>query len=64
MHALQYIEYFDKIYYIKKGKFEFVGNYDDIKNKDFFIELNNICIKNKILNNENNSNNIYVKTYY
>ena len=58
-NALQYIEYFDRIYYIKKGKFEFVGNYDEIKNKDFFIELNNICIKNKILNNDNNTDNIY-----
>ena len=58
-NALQYIEYFDRIYYIKKGKFEFVGNYDEIKNKDFFTELNNICIKNKILNKEKNSDNIY-----
>ena len=49
-NALQYIEYFDRIYYFKKGKIEFVGTYKEIKNKEFFIELNNICIKNKILN--------------
>ena len=60
-NALQYIEYFDKIYYIKKGQFEFVGTYDEIKNKEFFIELNNIIIQNKILNknnldNKNNTN--------
>ena len=52
-NALQYIEFFDRIYYIKKGKIDFVGNYDEIKNKEFFIELNNIYIKNKVLNNEN-----------
>ena len=56
-NALQYLEYFDKIYYIKKGKFEFIGNYEEIKNKDFFIELNNIYNKNKILNKENYSQN-------
>ena len=55
-NALQYIEFFDKIYYIKKGNIEFEGNYDEIKNKDFFIELNNIYIKNKIQNNNNLDN--------
>ena len=55
-NALQYIEYFDKIYYIKKGCFEFVGNYEEIKNKEFFIELNNIYIKNKILKNNSDIN--------
>ena len=55
-NALQYIEYFDKIYYIKKGRFEFVGNYNEIKNQDFFIELNNIYVKNKTLKNSNNKN--------
>ena len=53
-NALQYIEYFDRIYYIKKGRFEFIGSYKDIKNKDFFIELNNIVIKNKKRSDINN----------
>ena len=48
-NALQYIEKFDKIYYIKKGKIEFIGNYEEIKNTNFFAELNNINVKNKIL---------------
>lgn len=56
-NALQYIEFFDRIYYIKKGKFEFIGNYDEIKNKEFFIELNNIFIKKKELKNESNLKN-------
>ena len=64
-NALQYIQFFDKIYYIKKGNIEFVGSYEEIKNKDFFIELNNIYIKNKILNNNilDNQNKIDENNY-
>ena len=72
-NALQYLEYFDRIYYIKKGKIEFTGKYYEIKNKDFFIELNKIYIKNNFVdkeknyenkNNSSNENSIIAKKEY
>ena len=49
-NSLHFLNLFDRIYYLKKGKIEFVGTYEEIKNKDFFISLNK-------LNDENNENN-------
>ena len=46
-NALHYLNFFDRIYYLKKGKIEFVGNFEEIKNQDFFIALNKINEDNK-----------------
>ena len=43
-HALHYLKYVDRIFYMKQGKIEWVGSYDDIILEDFFKQLN----KNKI----------------
>ena len=36
-HALQYLQYSDKIFYMKDGEIKWTGNYEEIKTKDFFI---------------------------
>ncbi len=49
-NSLHFLNLFDRIYYLKKGKIEFIGTFEEIKNKDFFISLNKkkIIIKIKI----------------
>ena len=46
-HALQYLKYMDRILYITQGKIEYVGNYQDIQTKPFFVELQKIYKLNK-----------------
>ena len=48
-NSLHFLNLFDRIYYLKKGKIEFIGTFEEIKNKDFFISLNKL----KQDNNEN-----------
>ena len=38
-HALQYCQYADKILYMKDGKIEWFGNYEEIKKMDFFVDF-------------------------
>ena len=56
-HSLQYISYADRIFYMNKGEIKWIGTYDEIKQKDFFIEFydknqdmqknNNVDLKNE-----------------
>ena len=39
-HALQYISHADKIYYMKKGKIEFEGTFNELLQQNFYSELN------------------------
>ena len=38
-HALQYLQYSDKIIYMKEGEIKWAGNYEEIKTKDFYISF-------------------------
>ena len=38
-HAIQYLKYMDRIYYLKKGKIIFTGTYDELVNQNFFKDL-------------------------
>ena len=60
-HALHYLNYFEKIIYIKEGTIKWIGTYNDIKNQEFYLELNKLTkIKNSrkdsLDNNDNNQN--------
>ena len=59
-NSLHFLNLFDRIYYLKKGQIEFIGTYEEIKNKDFFISLNKLNEDNKennnILNNKEYKN--------
>ena len=38
-HALHYLKYMDRIIYMKSGRIEWVGFYDEVKNQPFYSEL-------------------------
>jgi len=38
-HALQYLNFFDKIYYMDDGKISWSGTYEEIINQDFYEEF-------------------------
>ena len=38
-HALSYLKYMDRIIYMKSGKIEWTGNYEQVQNQPFFAEL-------------------------
>ena len=38
-HALQYISFFDKIFYLKQGQIQFIGKPEEIENQQFFIDF-------------------------
>ena len=38
-HALQYLNFFDRIIYMNDGKIEWVGTYNEIINQDFYAEF-------------------------
>ena len=38
-HALQYVSYFDKIFYINQGEIKFIGEPNDIENQEFYKEF-------------------------
>ena len=40
-HAIHFLNYMDRIIYMKDGEIVFNGKYDDLKNQDFYIELTN-----------------------
>ena len=38
-HALSYLKYMDRIIYMKSGKIEWSGNYEEVQSQPFFAEL-------------------------
>ena len=38
-HALSYLKYMDRIIYMKQGRIEWSGNYQEVQNQPFFAEL-------------------------
>ena len=38
-HALSYLKYMDRIIYMKQGRIDWTGNYDEVQNQPFFAEL-------------------------
>ena len=38
-HALQYLKYMDRIIYMKNGRIEWVGTFEEIQDQDFFISM-------------------------
>ena len=38
-HALQYLNFFDKIIFMNNGKIEWIGTYDEIINQEFYMEF-------------------------
>ena len=49
---IKYINYFDKVIFIEKGKLKFFGTIDEIQTKDFFNEFKSNF--SNIINDENN----------
>ena len=50
-HALQYLSFFDRIFYMKKGRIDWVGTYDEIIKEKFYAEFIDL-IKDKQKENE------------
>ena len=57
-HALNYLKYMDRIFYMKNGKIVWVGNYSETKNQSFYTQLKTNFDKIK---NENKEDSIEVK---
>ena len=38
-HALSYLKYMDRIIYMKAGRIEWSGNYQEVQSQPFFAEL-------------------------
>jgi len=38
-HALQYLKYMDRIIYMKNGRIEWVGTFEEIQDQEFFISM-------------------------
>ena len=68
-HALSYLKYMDRIIYMKSGRIEWSGNYDEVQNQPFYSELAKSTgftkavsgDKNEKQENEENSNKLIVK---
>ena len=66
-HALQYLKYMDRIIYMKNGRIEWVGTYEEIQSQDFFVamkklsELNNEKSDEEIVEKKNKQN--YTKDF-
>ena len=60
-HALQYVSYFDKIFYMNQGEIKFIGEPNDIENQEFYKEFKmskeNKTNAEKNRHNTNNNNN-------
>ena len=53
-HALQYLKYMDRIIYMKNGRIEWVGNFEEIQEQEFFISMKKLSKLNVENNEENN----------
>ena len=53
-HALQYLKYMDRIIYMKNGRIQWVGTFEEIQNQDFFISMKKLSKLNSENNNEEN----------
>ena len=69
-HALSYLKYMDRIIYMKSGRIEWSGNYDEVQNQKFFSELAKSTGFSKVIsgdmtenqeNQKNEENNLIVK---
>ena len=60
-HALNYLKYMDKILYMKSGKIEWSGNYQEIQNQPFYSKLLIEKDLNNNINEEYSDNNSYDK---
>ena len=54
-HALQYLCFFDRIFYMKKGKIEWVGTFEEINKQDFYQDFVDLH-KNEKNKNEEDKN--------
>ena len=46
-HALQYLQYMDRIIYMKNGRIEWSGSYQEILNQEFFISMKKLSKLNE-----------------
>ena len=46
-HALQYLQYMDRIIYMKNGRIEWTGTYQEILNQEFFISMKKLSKLNE-----------------
>ena len=53
-HALQYLSFFDRIFYMKKGKIEWMGTYEEITKQEFYKEYSELITKNEQLHHNQN----------
>ena len=56
-HALQYLSFFDRIFYMNQGKIEWMGSYQEIVKQKFYTEFVDIISKNEKQKNENEEEN-------
>ena len=55
-HALSYLKYMDRIIYMKSGRIEWSGNYDEVQNQPFYSELAKSTGFTKAVSGEKNEN--------
>ena len=55
-HALQYLKYMDRIMYMKNGRIEWVGTYEEIQNQEFFVTMKKLSKINNEKNDEEGKN--------
>ena len=46
-HALQYLKYMDKVIYMKNGRIEWSGTYEELKNQEFFNTMKKLSKLNE-----------------
>ena len=55
-HALQYVSFFDKIFYIHQGEIKFIGEPDELEKQDFYKEFKMTKARKKSEDKENDDN--------
>ena len=56
-HALQYVSFFDKVFYINQGEIKFIGDPNELEKQDFYQEFKMAKERKKSKENNNNVNN-------
>ena len=56
-HALQYVSFFDKVFYINQGEIKFIGEPNELEKQDFYQEFKMAKERKKSEENNNNKEN-------
>ena len=55
-HALSYLKYMDRIIYMKQGRIEWTGNYEEVQSQPFFAELAKSTGFSRVISGDMNEN--------